>query len=78
MSAPNESTNYPTPSAVSNGKTPAHSRGSGLVKVEPARVEDLQPSYAQTLKHNEDNPDAHGWYASFSKLIGPAMNRHCA
>lgn len=38
------------------------------VKVQPARLEDLQPTYAQTLPVNNDNPAAHGWYASMSKF----------
>lgn len=66
------------PFAPTNGKAPAASapepsnvgfrpsNGGGLVKVQPPRPEDLQPSYAHTVDKT-DNPDAHGWYASMSK-----------
>lgn len=55
-----------------NGKAPAqpsgsHQNPSGLVHVQPARLGDLQPKYAQRLEHNDDNPDAHGWYAGLSE-----------
>ena len=57
-----------------NGKAPAQpvdprpsaSARNNLVNVQPARLEDLQPKYAQQIQHSEDNPDAHGWYAGFS------------
>lgn len=39
----------------------------GLVKVQPARLSDLQPRYASTIQHEEDNSAAHGWYARLSK-----------
>lgn len=54
----------------SNGKapqTPSNVPATSLVHVQPARVEDLQPRYAQQIKHDDDNPDAHGWYASMSE-----------
>jgi len=38
-----------------------------LVKVQPARLDDLQPRYASTIQHDQDNPEAHGWYATMSK-----------
>ncbi|KAL1971253.1 hypothetical protein VTN77DRAFT_205 [Rasamsonia byssochlamydoides] len=57
-----------------NGKAPATSPErrvrDGLVMVQPARLEDLQPKYAQTIKHDEENPAAHGWYASFIHGFG--------
>lgn len=43
-----------------------HQPTGGLVKVQPARLADLQPRYASTIQHDEDNPDAHSWYAGFS------------
>lgn len=60
--------------SVVNGKAPAqpgshHDRGhSGLVSVQPARLADLQPKYAQKLEHDAENPEAHGWYAGLSKF----------
>lgn len=56
-----------------NGKAPAqpidhaHAHASRLVNVQPARLADLQPRYAQRLEHDEENPEAHGWYAGLSK-----------
>ena len=67
MSGPSEVSN----SVSVNGKTAARSPDrrlhENLVQVQPARVEDLQPRYAQQIQHTDDNPDAHGWYASFSE-----------
>lgn len=60
-----------TLTASTNGKAPVvgpeRRPHDGLVQVQPARLEDLQPKYAQTIKHDEDNPAAHGWYASMSE-----------
>jgi hypothetical protein len=65
MSGPSEIST----SATTNGKTATRRPGSleHLVQVQPARVEDLQPRYAQQIQHDDDNPDAHGWYAGFSE-----------
>lgn len=38
-----------------------------LVNVQPARLADLQPRYAAQIDHQDDNPDAHGWYSSLSE-----------
>lgn len=57
---------------ASTGKAPVQDPQSsrhdenGLVKVQPARLQDLQPRYASKIEHDEDNPDAHGWYAQLS------------
>lgn len=37
----------------------------GIIKVQPPRREDLQPSYAQTLQGDEEA--VHGWYGGMSK-----------
>ncbi|OKL63496.1 hypothetical protein UA08_01553 [Talaromyces atroroseus] len=61
---------------LANGKSaqpPVQPPLSSLVQVQPARAEDLQPSYAQQIKHSDDNPDAHGWYASFIHGIGECI-----
>jgi erythrocyte band 7 integral membrane protein len=39
---------------------------NGIIKVQPPRREDLQPSYAQTLQ-GETEAETHGWYGSMSK-----------
>jgi hypothetical protein len=46
---------------------PSSSRPHGLVNVQLARLGDLQPRYAATIQHDDDNPDAHSWYAKLSK-----------
>ncbi|PWY80386.1 hypothetical protein BO94DRAFT_537257 [Aspergillus sclerotioniger CBS 115572] len=66
-------------SADINGKAPVHhqptesAREAGLVNVQPARPGDLQPKYAQQIQHGDDNPDAHGWYASFIHGLGECV-----
>jgi hypothetical protein len=42
-----------------------------LVNVQPARMGDLQPKYAARIQHDDDNPDAHGWYAAMSTSRQP-------
>ncbi|KKK15865.1 stomatin family protein [Aspergillus rambellii] len=58
-----------------NGKAPVrpHHRPSGIVNVQPARLSDLQPKYAQVLEQDHQNPEAHGWYASFKHNIGECI-----
>ncbi len=41
-------------------------QNGGVIKVQPPRREDLQPSYAQTLQGDTDNEAMHGWYGSMS------------
>jgi erythrocyte band 7 integral membrane protein len=47
------------------GFRPTH---GGIVKVQPPRKEDLQPSYAQVLEGNETHAETHGWYGSMSTI----------
>lgn len=61
----------PSSSGV-NGGSKLRNGGPGrsdnpLVKVQPPKREDLQPSYAQTL---QGDPDAgsHGWYGGMSEF----------
>lgn len=52
-------------------KAPAPHRGGThqpLVDVQPFHISDLQPKYAHQIDHDDDNPDAHGWYAGMSEL----------
>lgn len=55
-----------TSKAPANEPEIAARHNPGLVKVQPARLEDLQPRYASTIQHDEENPEAHGWYARLS------------
>jgi hypothetical protein len=50
----------------------------GLVKVQPARLQDLQPKYASRIEHDEDNPDAHGWYSQLSMSPFPEPSHRIA
>jgi len=62
-----------------NGKAPvngtsAHnvsrSPDDPLVKVQPPRREDLQPSYARVIKPDDADSDTHGWYGSMVNTLG--------
>jgi hypothetical protein len=57
--------------ASTNGKAPAANpeRREPLINVQPPRLEELQPKYAQHIDHDQDNPETHGWYASFSRFF---------
>jgi len=44
----------------------------GLIKVQPPRREDLQPSYAQTLQGDTD-PETNGWYGSMINTLGSCI-----
>ena len=56
--------------ADTNGKAPVNgSSGESrapepIVKVQPPRREDLQPSYAQVIKPDTEDEAQHGWYGS--------------
>jgi hypothetical protein len=54
--------------APENPRVPQH-----LVNVQPARMGDLQPKYAARIEHDDDNPDAHGWYAGMSKFASTSI-----
>ncbi|KAM3414207.1 hypothetical protein BST61_g10865 [Cercospora zeina] len=41
-----------------------------LVKVQPPRREDLQPSYAQVIKPDTEDASQHGWYGSMVNTLG--------
>ncbi|CAI7677472.1 hypothetical protein N7533_006663 [Penicillium manginii] len=64
---------------ASTGKAPIqHPESSrhderGLVKVQPARLQDLQPKYASKIDHDEDNPEAHGWYSKLIHSLGECI-----
>ncbi|EAW09898.1 slipin family protein [Aspergillus clavatus NRRL 1] len=68
-----------TEAIIPNGKAPAQehevtsSHRHGPVSVQPARLADLQPRYAQQIQHDADNPEAHGWYASMIHGLGECI-----
>ena len=54
-----------------NGKNGIGASSNGpLVKVQPPQREDLQPSYAQTIQHDDTNPSNNGWYAKMKDTLG--------
>jgi regulator of protease activity HflC (stomatin/prohibitin superfamily) len=61
------------------GKAPINGVGSSrgpldtLVKVEPPRREDLQPSYARVIKADSNEDEKHGWYGAMMNGIGSCI-----
>lgn len=53
-----------------NGKAPALDGSNNIIKVEPPRREDLQPSYAQIIKPDTEDASQHGWYGSMINGLG--------
>lgn len=51
----------------------ARNTQGGYVKVQPARLADLQPKYAQQIDHEGDDTAAHGWYGSLSKCLSSSV-----
>jgi len=48
-------------------------QNAGVIKVQPPRREDLQPSYAQTLQGDNDNEATHGWYGAMINNLGSCI-----
>ena len=44
-----------------------------LVKIQPPKREDLQPSYARAIKPDDADSDDHGWYGSMINSLGACM-----
>jgi erythrocyte band 7 integral membrane protein len=44
-----------------------------VVRVQPPRREDLQPSYAKVLKPDADDTNTHDWYASMIDTLGSVI-----
>ncbi|KAL9107443.1 MAG: hypothetical protein Q9227_007640 [Pyrenula ochraceoflavens] len=65
-----------TANSSDNGKAPVNNTGfrpqnGGIVRVQPPKREDLQPSYAQTLQGDEG--PVHGWYGSMINSLGTCI-----
>jgi erythrocyte band 7 integral membrane protein len=59
--------------AGTNGTSSAHSAPRSqdpLVKVQPPRREDLQPSYARVIEPDDADADGHGWYGGMVNAFG--------
>lgn len=65
----------PTANGSSNGKAPVDHEGnlSEMIKVQPPRREDLQPSYARVIKPDSQDVDNHGWYGSMIQMLGTVL-----
>ncbi|KAF1361667.1 stomatin family protein-like protein [Lizonia empirigonia] len=48
----------------------AHRAEEPLVKVQPPRREDLQPSYARVIEPDDADADNHGWYGGMVNTLG--------
>ncbi|KAF2012307.1 stomatin family protein [Aaosphaeria arxii CBS 175.79] len=64
------------------GKAPVNGASHGapgripddpLVKVQPPRREDLQPTYARIIKPDDADEDTHGWYGAMMNSIGSCI-----
>lgn len=44
-----------------------------LVKIQPPRREDLQPSYARAIKPDDADADDHGWYGAMVNTLGSCI-----
>ncbi|KZF25255.1 hypothetical protein L228DRAFT_207571 [Xylona heveae TC161] len=44
-----------------------------MLAVQPPRREDLQPSYAQTIRSETEDASAHGWYGSMINTLGSCV-----
>ncbi|KAH7081537.1 stomatin family protein-like protein [Paraphoma chrysanthemicola] len=58
-----------------NGKAPINGAGASrldepIVKVQPPRREDLQPSYAKVIQADDQDADTNGWYGSMINTLG--------
>ncbi|KAK8206567.1 hypothetical protein M8818_004400 [Zalaria obscura] len=56
-----------------NGDSSRVNGNEPLVKVQPPRREDLQPSYAQILKPDTEDAAQHGWYGSMINTLGSCI-----
>jgi erythrocyte band 7 integral membrane protein len=57
-----------------NGKAPLNGAGAArldepIIKVQPPRREDLQPSYARVIQADTADADTNGWYGAMVSLF---------
>lgn len=51
----------------------AHAPAQPILNVQPARREDLQPSYAQIIKPDTQDDNQHGWYGDMINTLGSCL-----
>lgn len=56
-----------------NGGSSRKRADEPIVKVQPPRREDLQPSYARVIKPDDADADTHGWYGSMINALGTCI-----
>ncbi|TKA63311.1 hypothetical protein B0A49_11338 [Cryomyces minteri] len=62
------------PHGETNGHpAPTRNPEEALIKVQPPRREDLQPSYAKVLKPDTEDAAQHGWYGSMMNTLGSCV-----
>ncbi|KAK5171632.1 hypothetical protein LTR04_000335 [Oleoguttula sp. CCFEE 6159] len=62
------------PRGDTNGHpAPTRNPEEALIKVQPPRREDLQPSYAKVLKPDTEDAAQHGWYGSMMNTLGSCV-----
>lgn len=59
-----------TGKAPVNGATGSHSSTDPMIRVQPPRREDLQPSYARVIQPDAADEDHHGWYGAMVDYMG--------
>jgi len=59
--------------ASSTSKSPLGAGPDPLIKVQPPRREDLQPSYAQVIKPDTEDASQHGWYGAMVNSLGSCI-----
>jgi hypothetical protein len=61
-----------------NGKAPINGAGAGrvepIIKVQPPRREDLQPSYARVIKPDDQDANTTGWYGGMVSQDQPGCH----
>lgn len=58
---------------INGDRSPRRVDNEPLVKVQPPRREDLQPSYAQVIKPDTEDEAQHGWYGSMIDTLGSCI-----
>ncbi|KAF9733455.1 hypothetical protein PMIN06_009142 [Paraphaeosphaeria minitans] len=61
------------PTNGAGSSTPRRNMDEPLVKIQPPRREDLQPSYARAIKPDDAQSDDHGWYGAMVNTLGSCI-----
>jgi regulator of protease activity HflC (stomatin/prohibitin superfamily) len=61
---------HPSTGASTSNMNNSGAHDNSLVKVQPPRREDMQPSYAKQIQPDTEDESAHGWYGGFIGGLG--------